>query len=162
MATGDTLFFTPLANQPPSTLFATLDTRNLHPILAFDAATAWDAVFGGVLAGNYAGGGLTVTIHWTAASATSGDVKWNAAIERMDTGTDLDADSFASVQTTTTTTSATSGAIVTTSITFTNGAQMDSLAAGEAFRLKITRDAAAGGDTMTGNAEIHRVVVREN
>jgi hypothetical protein len=162
MASGDTLMiFSALHNEPPATAYATLDTRNNHPVVDFDAAAVEDAVFGGVLPRNYAGGGVTVVLHWTATSATSGDVKWNVQVERMDTATDLDADSFAAAQTTTTTTSATSGAIVTTSIALTNGAQMDSLAVGEGFRLKVTRDATAGGDTMTGDAELHLVEVKE-
>jgi hypothetical protein len=37
---------------------------------------------------------------------------------------------------------------------------MDSLAAGEAFRLRVTRDAAS--DTATGDAELLAVVLRES
>lgn len=160
MATGDTLVvFTPLHNQPPAAAYATLDTRNAIPVLDFDAAAAEDAIFGGVLPRHYAGGGLTVTLHWTATSATTGNVKWNAQVERMNT--DLDADSFAAAQTTTTTANGTSGIIATTAVTFTAGAQMDSLAVGEAFRLKVTRDGADAGDTMAGDAELHRVEIRE-
>ncbi len=160
MASGDTLVvFTPLDNQPPTASFATPDLRNAIPVLDFDAAAGEYAIFGGVLPRHYAGGGLTATIHWTATSATTNGVKWNADIERMNT--DLDADSFASAITTTTTCSGTSGIIVTTAIAFTSGAQMDSLAAGEAFRFRILRDAADGGDTMTGDAELHRVELRE-
>jgi hypothetical protein len=162
MASGETLLiFTPLHNQPPASGAATLDLRNSHPVLDFDAAAAEDAIFGAILPRHYAGGGLTVILTWMATSATSGDVKWNAAIERDDSGTDLDADSFASAQTTTTTAPATSGAPITTSIAFTSGAQMDSLAVGEKFRLKVTRDAAAGGDTMTGDAEILAIEIKE-
>jgi hypothetical protein len=38
---------------------------------------------------------------------------------------------------------------------------MDSLAAGEPFRLKLARKAADGADNMTGDAEVLRVAVRE-
>ena len=161
MASGNTLcVFTPLENQPPATVYATLDTRNSHPVLDFDAATDEDAVFGGVLPRHYAGGGLTITLHWTATTATTGDVKWNVDIERMNT--DLDADSFVGANTTTTTTNGTSGIIATTAVTFTDGADMDSLAAGEAFRLKVTRDANDAADTLVGDAELHRVEIRES
>lgn len=160
MASGNTLCtFGPQANQPPATNFATFDLRNGIPVLDFDASTDEDAIFGDVLPRHYAGGGLTVTIHWTATSATTGNVKWNAQVERMNT--DLDADSFAAAQTTTTATNGTSGIIATTAITFTDGAQMDSVAVGEAFRLKVTRDANDAGDTMTGDAELHRVEIKE-
>ena len=37
MASGDTLnVFTPLQNEPPASIYATLDVRNLHPVLDFD------------------------------------------------------------------------------------------------------------------------------
>lgn len=163
MASGDTLcVFTALSNMPPAASFATLDTRNAHPVLDFDAAADENAIFGAILPRAYGGGGLTVTIVWSATSATSGNVIWNAAIERLDTATDTDADSFATAQAASAAaTSGTSGNLTYTTITFTSGAQMDSLAAGEAFRLKVTRDADNGSDTMTGDAELHRVEVKE-
>jgi hypothetical protein len=79
----------------------------------------------------------------------------------MDVGTtDMDADSFATAQTPTAiTVPATSGVIQEISIPFTNGAQMDSLAAGEMFRLKLTRDPA--NDTSTGDLQLLSVVVKE-
>lgn len=154
------MMWTALGNQPPTTTFATSDTRNAMPVLDFDAATNEYAIFGGVLATAYTGNGLTCDIYWTATSATSGDVLWEAGIERMNT--DEDSDSFATAQAASAaTTSGTSGIITKTTITFTSGAQMDSLAAGESFRIRIMRNAAGAGDTMTGDAEIHRVVVRE-
>ena len=153
------LQWTAQGNQPPASAYATPDTRNSHPVLDFDADTDENAIFGGVLPTTYAGGGLTIEIYWTATSGTADDVVWNADIERMNT--DLDADSFVGANAATSTTNGTSGIITKTTITFTNGADMDSLAAGEAFRLKITRDANAAGDTMTGDAELHRVVMRE-
>lgn len=163
MASGNTLcVFTPAANVPPSSNYATLDTRNGHLVLDFDPATDEDSVFPGVLPRHYGGGGLTVTLYWSATSATSGNCKWNVQVERLeDEGTDTDADSFASAQTATAAAPSTSGALQYTTVTFTSGTQMDSLAAGEAFRLKVTRDANDAGDTMTGDAELHRVEVRE-
>jgi hypothetical protein len=163
MASNDTLVtFTAHANEPPATNYATVDLRNSHMVLDFDDTTAESAVFAGVLPRSYSGGGITATVIWLATSATTGSVKWNAQIERhQDETDDLDADSFAAAQTATGITAAASGAPQYTSIAFTNGAQMDSLAAGESFRLKITRDAADGGDTVTGDAELLRVELRE-
>ena len=45
------------------------------------------------------------------------------------------------------------------SIAFTDGVDMDSVAAGERFRIKITRDAAS--DTATGDAELTGIEIRE-
>lgn len=159
MASGNTLcVFTPLHNQPPATAFATLDLRNAHPVLDFDAAADEGAIFGSVLPNHYAAGGILAILHWTATTATTGDVKWNGQFERMNT--DLNSDSFDTALSTTTTTSGTSGIIVTTIITFLNS-QIDGLAVGGAFRFKVTRDADVAGDTMAGDAELHRVEMRE-
>ena len=162
MASGDTLLtFTPLANQPPASTYATFDTRNGHVVLDFDASADEVAVFGDVLPRHYAGGGVTVTLVWMATTATSGNVVWSVAIERGDTATDLDTDSFATANTATAAAPATSGAPAYTTIAFTNGAQMDSLAVGEAFRLKVQRTGSSGSDTATGDAELLAVEIKE-
>ncbi len=163
MASGNSLIqFSPLANEPPTSNFATLDTRNSHPCLDFDAGTDESAIFTGVLPRHYSGGGITVSLRWAASSATSGNVVWNTAIERIDDeGLDIDADSFATANAATAAAPATSGMAQYTDVAHTSGAQMDSLAAGESFRLKVTRDADNGSDTMTGDAELLGVEIRE-
>lgn len=154
--------FTPLNNEPPAASYATVDTRNSVVVLDFDAAADESAVFGGVLPNNYAGGGLTVTLVWMATSATSGDVVWNVSIEaHPDDAFDIDADGYAAANAATGTTASASGEQQYTDVTFTDGADMDSLAAGESFRIKVTRDADAAGDTMTGDAELLRVIIKE-
>jgi hypothetical protein len=164
MASGNTLCtFFPADNEPPTASFATLDTRNSHPVLDFDASADEHAVFTGVLPRHYAGGGITVTLYWGASSATTGNVIWNTAVERLeDEGTDTDADSFATANASSAVACpSTSGAIQYTTIAHTSGAQMDSLAAGEMFRIKVTRDADNGSDTMTGDAELFAVEIKE-
>lgn len=154
--------FTALANEAPASAFATLDTRNSHAVLDFDAGTDESAVFRGVLPTGYGGGGVNVKLIWAATSATAGNVIWNAAFERINAGAlDIDADSFATANTATAAADSVSGETTETTIAFSNGAQMDSLAAGEMFRLKVLRDADNGSDTMTGDAELLAVVVTE-
>lgn len=165
MASGQTLVvFTPLHNEPPASNYATIDWRNSHPVLDFDGSTDEEAVFTGILPRNYAGGGLTVYLHVMFTSATSGNAYWQAAIERMDDASlDTDADSFAAFQGAAGNPNATSGAMTLVTITFTSGAQMDSLAAGEMFRLKIRRDAdgSAGTDDVATDAELVGVEIKE-
>lgn len=164
MASGDTLaILLPQANEPPSANYATFDTRNAILVLDFDATTSESAVFRGTLPANYAGGGLTLFIFWMATSATTGDVVWGGSIERaQDGGTDQDSDSFATEQlSAAVTTNGTSGIKNKSTITFTSGANMDSLAAGEPFRLKIARKPADAGDTMTGDAEFTEACLKE-
>lgn len=161
MASGNTLCcFFPADNEPPAANYATPDTRNGHPTLDFDATTGESALFTGILPRHYAGGGITVYVHWAATSATSGTIGWLIAIERIGTALDIDADSFAADQTVTAaTTSGTSGIVTITNVAITDGANMDSLAVGEAFRLKITRDVA--NDTATGDAELIGIEIKE-
>jgi len=162
MASGDTLLiFRPQDNTPPPTNYATFDARNNHPVLDYDDTTNESAVFDFVLPRNYAGGGLTVYLHYAMTSAISGDIDWDVAIERIgDQQLDIDADSFAAVNSVdNTTVPATSGLVDIVAITFTDGADMDSLAVGESGRLKVTRDAAS--DTATGDAELIAVEVKE-
>ena len=165
MASGDTLVvFTPLSNEPPSTIYATLDTRNGHPVLDFDGAADEEAVFTAMLPRSYIGGGLTVYLHVAFTSATSGSAYWQAAIERIDDASlDIDADSFASFVGAAGNPNATSGKTTLVTLTFSSGAAMDSLAAGEMFRLKVRRDAdgSAGTDDVTTDAELVLVEVKE-
>ncbi len=143
-------------NQPPSTAFATLDTRNSIAILDFDSATDESAIFLGVIPeAAVLGSGLKIRLIWTATSATSGDCVWDASIERMNT--DIDSDSFDTIASVTTTTNGTSGVPNYSEITLT---AIDSVTAGDGFRLKINRDANNGSDTMTGDAELIAVEVR--
>ncbi len=166
MASGDTLLiFTPLHNEPPSSIAATIDLRNQHAVLDFDAAVDEEAVFGGVLPRNYGGGGVTVTLVWMASTATSGNAVWQTAFERHeDDNFDLDADGFAAFET--------SGAVAAPDVsgevgydttTHTDGGEMDSLAVGESFRFKVRRDAddTSATDNMTGDAELLRVEIQE-
>jgi len=162
MASGDTLVsFVPTDNHPPNANAATPDYRNGHPVLDFDQATVEYANFKSCLPRFYSGGGITATIAWSASTATSGNAKWNVAIERIeDEGTDIDADSFATAQTATGAAPATSGAIQYTAVALTN-AQIDGLLVGEWFRMQTSRDASHANDTMTGDAELVGVELRE-
>jgi len=148
--------FTPRDNQPPASGFATLDTRNSIAVLDFDAAATETAVFVGVMPeGASLGSGLIVRIIFAATSATSGNVRWSVAFERGNT--DLDADSFATAAAANVAVAGTSGIAAVASITITT---IDSIAAGDLFRLIVQRIGGDAGDTATGDAELIAVEVR--
>lgn len=151
------LQWSPMVAEFPSSNFATIDTRNNHPCLDFDTTTQETAYFTGVLNSAYSGAGVTINLWVAATSATTGTIGWDVAFERIDTSSlDIDADSFGSATTVTATTvPGTSGQVLKMSVNVSNGANMDSLAAGELFRLRIRRDVA--NDTATGDAELLRV-----
>jgi hypothetical protein len=142
--------FTAEHNQPPATAFATLDTRNSIGVLDFDDATDESAAFVSIIPEAASlGSGLKIRLHWMATTATSGNVVWDVSLERMTT--DLDSDSFDTIASGTAAANGTSGILTVTEITLTT---IDSVTAGDGFRLKVTRDANNASDTMTGDAEL--------
>lgn len=155
------LSFTPQCNEPPASNFATLDTRNNHPVLDFDDTTNESAVFSAIMPNHYTGNGVTVVLHYAMTSAEGDTVDWDVAFERIgDQQLDIDGDSFAAVQSVdNTAVPGTTGLVDVVSIVFTSGAQMDSVAAGEGFRLKVTRDAVS--DDAAGDAELLFVEIKE-
>lgn len=152
--------WTPSDASFPTTNYATLDTRNTHPVLDFDTTTQEAVYFHGIMPDNYAGEGITVEVWWTAATSTSGTIGWDVSLEDMDNaGLDIDTDSFATAQTITpVTVPSTSGHVTSTSVNISNGANMANLAAGDLFRLRIRRDVAT--DTAAGDAELIMVEMR--
>lgn len=162
MASGDSLLmFTALDNEPPATNYMTIDTRNSHAVLDADPSVNESAVFSAVMPAHYAGGGLTVNVGYSMSSATTGDVDIDVAFERIgDQQLDIDSDSFAAVQSADNiTVPGTSGLVDVVTIVFTDGAQIDSIAVGEFFRIRVTRDAAS--DTAAGDMELNFVEIKE-
>lgn len=147
--------------QPPATLFAVPDVRaggstpaEQAPIFKFDAATIWYMDFYCQLV-NYDGGGITFSLPWSAASATSGVTRWGVAIRRVaDDAEDVDASHTYDYNDVDDTAASASGEISVPTIAFTSGADMDSWANGEFAVVRVRRNAAHANDTMTGNAEL--------
>jgi hypothetical protein len=152
--------WTALDNQPPSSSYATFNTRNTIGVLEFDASSAESAVFVGIIPeGADFTTGIKVRIVWMGATATSGNVIWTSAFERGTT--DLDTDDFATgIDSSASAASGTSGIVTITSIDH-SGSQIDSAVAGDPFRLKITRKAADASDTMTGDAQLISVEIQQ-
>lgn len=154
---------------PPATLYATLDVRaggstpvESFMVYDFDSATVEYMDFLCRLGEDYDGGGLTFTIYWSATSATTGDVVWGIGIRRIaDDAEDVDGSHTYDYNSVTATTASATGEVDYAAITFTDGADMDSWAAGELAMVRIKRTASDGGDTMTGDAELHALAAKE-
>jgi hypothetical protein len=160
MAAGDTLAaWGPVAAIPPASGYATIDVRNARAVLDFDAAADEAAMFEGVYPAHYGGGDLRIELWWAATSATSGNVKWLASIENT-SGIDIDSDSFGSTSSETAATAGTAGVLTQTSLAI-SATSAGNPQAGDAFRIKIARDAADAADTMTGDAELVAVHLYE-
>jgi hypothetical protein len=169
MASGDTLVvFTARDGIPTATAGAShavlaggSTPAEGVPVLDFDSGTDENVDFLGVLPRHYGGGGLTLALHW-ASGVTSGACVWDAAIRRIaDDAEDFDTSHTYDFNSVTATTASAAGEFDYATITFTNGADMDSLAVGESFILRIRRDADNGNDNMTGDARLAAIEIRE-
>ncbi len=148
----------------PVDCFATLDTRNNKTVLDFDAASNEVAMFQGFMPRHYSGGGITVTFGWMASTATTGDTSWAAFLMSVtDDADDLDTKNFAAPnRNQAVDVASVSGEVDYFTITFTDGVDMDSIAAGELFYLLVMRDAQdATNDDMAGDAELVFIEIQE-
>lgn len=160
MASGETLCkFKPQDNEP-QTGSGRRDTRNNHPTI--DLALTEIMVVSDIMPRNYAGTtGITINMHIAMSSATANDIKLEGSLERIGEVQNLDSDGFAAAQNTgDITVPGTSGDIDIIPVTFTDGAQMDSIAVGEGFRLKVERVVVVGTDA-TGDLEIRFIEIKE-
>ena len=173
MASGNLLArWNALDNEPPSTSYATRDeivaATGLRPVLDFDSAADEVAVFSGVLPANYAGGGFTLKLHGAMDSANAGGetISIDAAFELVDNNFALGAagsDFAAANNSGAVAVDATANDLFIVTITFTDGADSDSIAANKAYRLKITRDAdsTTAADNAAGDWQLLEVVLTE-
>ena len=147
----------------PVFCFATLDTRNSIPLLDFDAAANEIEIFFGVMPRTYAGGGVTNSFYVLTTQVT-GDMSFKGFFKSVtDDADNLDTKTFAAPQGNAAIDApSASGEPKLFTIAHTNGAQMDSVAAGEPFFYMLMRDAQDGtADDMTGDAELLSVEVKE-
>lgn len=137
----------------------TVALRNEREMLAYPNAVTSTAYFTGVVPRNYvASGPLRAKVFWVAATATSGDVRWSVAVERLEPGgPNVDSDNFGGNELINSTT-AVNGEINLAVIDFTN-AEADGINAGNALRIRVRRMGSSPGDTMTGDAQVMRVVL---
>jgi hypothetical protein len=159
---GRTLaWFGPERAELPLTNFMTFATRNGHRVLEALAASSETAIFSGVMPRSaYSGGRISCTIYWMTKTATSGTSGWDISFERANVANhDLDSDAWVSiVQTSLDTVNGTSGGVMTSTVTFTPGADLESILPGDPLRLRI-RSLAAG--TATGNMQLLGIELKE-
>lgn len=170
MASGNTLFvLTPQASSPTATVAAQIDIVvgtstpvEWFPVLAFDTTTVEYADFHGlIMPAHYGGGGVTVSIR-SSCGTTTGTLQWAVAFRRIaDDAEDLDttAQTYDYNTVNIGTLASAAGELTYDDITFTDGADMDSVAAGDSFTLRIRRD--TGSDTMASDAFLHSILIKE-
>jgi len=152
MAATTRFVLTPYSAEFPSSNFPQLTLSNRRPVLGFDAATK-ETAYWTVVAPQGLTGTLHAKIYYIMASATSGDVDVNVAVEAYaaDEAVDIDAGtSFDTVNAVdNTSVPGTAGYMDMIDVTLTNA---DSVAAGEYMRISLDRDAA--DDTAAGDMQV--------
>ncbi len=154
------LVLTPFSAEFPASNFPQLMTVNARPVLAFDPSTD-ETCYWTFIAPQGLTGTLIAVITYMMASAVSGAVYFQAALEAVTDGdaTDLDATtSFDTANSGNATVPGTAGYIDQISITLTNN---DSVAAGDLVRLALNRDADNASDNATGDAYVLAVEFRD-
>lgn len=136
----------------------TRSTNTFTGYLACDASTREDALWSAYITPHYSGGSLAALVKYSMASATTGDVVFEARIACVSDGDeDIDNPSFAAPASATSTVPGTAGYTKTAIIPLTN----DSCAVGDEVILYLPRDSANTSDTASGDSETRRVVLYE-
>lgn len=172
MASTDPLgTFRPSAGNAPAASQAALGVRsggstpgeNLS-VLEFDAASSQYYDFYHVMPQNYDGGGVTLVIHWAAKTAAGGadDVRFEAAFRALeDDAEDVDGSHSYDYNGVSDLPPSASGEFTKASITFTDGADMDNVGAGDPFILRVRRNPAHDDDDMSGDAQVMMYILKE-
>lgn len=152
---------TPNSAEFPSTNFPQLLLVNRRPVLAFDASTSETAYWTFTIPQGWTGTG-TVVLSYMMASAVTGGVALDVAIEAVSSGDAVDLDagtSFAAVNTgTDAAVPATAGYMEQIIITLTND---DGLAAGDYVRISIARNVLHATDNATGDLYLLEAELRD-
>ena len=152
---------TPYSAEFPATNFPALTLSNRRPVLAFDASTSETCYWTTVIPQGWTGT-VTAVISYAMASATSGGVAFDVAVEALTTGDATDTDATTSFDSVNTGTDAavpgTAGYMEQISITLSN---LDSAAAADLVRISLARATANATDTATGDCYVFAIELRD-
>lgn len=172
-AFGRPIILIPQSSCGPAANFATHDTiaggstpAEAVSVLDFDPDASEYADFKFALPDGYAGGGLTVTIIFSMTSdadeSTPHKVRWEIGLWRItDDGTAISVGKAYAYNGVSPIVPSALTQVSYDDITFTDGPDMDNLAAGEMALLRIYRDHDHGDDNATGDAELQMILIKE-
>lgn len=152
---------TPFSAEFPTTNFPQLTLSNQRPVLAFDASTSETCYWTTVIPQGWTGT-VTAVISYAMASATSGGVAFDVAVEAITTGDATDTDATTSFDSVNTGTDSgvpgTAGYMEQISVTLSN---LDSAAAADLVRISLARNVAHATDTATGDCYVFALELRD-
>jgi hypothetical protein len=169
MASGDTLFvIKPQQMNQLSTSQAAYSVltggstpAEKVPVLLFVDNADKYADFYGVMPNTYGGGGLTCIVIWSSLG-TSGNCLWNIAFRAMeDDAEDIDSAHTYTYNQVAAATPSAAGEVGYDSITFTDGADMDTVNSGDFFIMRVWRDGDNASDTVGNSCYLWAIEVRE-
>lgn len=130
-------------------------------VLAFDASASETCYLCGIVPQGITGT-ITLVVKYRMASATTGGLAFDAAVEAITPGDVLDTDTSNSFDSANTGTDSavpgTAGYVDELGITLSS---VNSWAAGDAFRIALSRNVAHATDTATGDCEVLEVELRD-
>ncbi len=174
MASGESLLtLTPNMGVAPATNGAQIDIHpgastpaENFPCWDFDAASSEYLDFPNlVMPKEYDGGGLTIIVYFATPGevTVTDEVRWEIALRLIDDAVDPLSTSHTYVYNGVSADppSVANEVAYEAGITFTDGADMDSVVAEKLFSLRIYRDHDHGDDTATGDAELFAILIKE-
>lgn len=168
MASGDSILtLLPQNSTPTATLAAfqffiagTSTPNENFIVLLYDNSPQWYADFYVVMPQHYDGNGLTCEVV-TGASGSSGTHRFEIAFRLVETSVDIDATSHTYVYNGVSSSVPTQGQRVSGTILFTDGADMDSVTAGDFCVIRVTRNVDHGEDNSANNGYLYYVDIKE-
>lgn len=132
------------------------------PVWKFDDSTIENLHSWPIMPNYYANGGVTSTYIWSGDGVTTGDVRWQGAMARMeDDADDLDSLTQGTVKAMTVATADVDGELSYDDLLFADPSETAGVAAGEMFRWFVQRNGSIGSDTMVGDAELAACLLKE-
>jgi hypothetical protein len=168
MSSGDTLLvLLPSGGVAPDSNGAQLSIKDggstpaeRLPVVAFDSASSEYFDWFVTIPAHYRGGGLTCEVELQSI-ATTGGVRIEIALRRRETTDDWDVSHTYDFNGVTLSVPGTSGQSVKGNVTFTAGADMDNVVAGDFVVIRVYRDHDHAGDDAGDDALLERIHIKE-
>ncbi len=137
--------------------------HGIHHVIDYDPNTNESNTWGNLRCTNYQGGSIKADVYYTMETAATGNVVFTGelwAITALD-AEDVDVPGFGTIVSVTNAVPAVAGRFKVATITFSTAGQLDSIAAGDLFAFRFTRDAANASDTAGGDMEVRMIRLYE-
>lgn len=164
MANGDPLAIFSAQHHEPASLSTQapqLAVIGSRLTLAYDPSVEELAHFRSYLSTAYAGGGIRADIWWLSTTTSTQLGIWGMAVERsQEAVSDLATDNYDTEKTLQSPAPGVANALRKASFPFTT-TEIDSVAAGEPFRIRLARKATSTGDELTVDAHFYQMYLVE-